>query len=343
MQTGVQSILASPLDDWYGLPSSDLAETVRGTADPPTTILRLQSFFGLSGTSSQIDQWEALATVASLDVAAARMLEPHLDALGILEEAGHLCPEPRSTWGVFAAEAPDSVVTISDEGGHPMLDGKKAWCSLAGELSHAVVIAHRGEARQTCAVSLDHPGVTHDGDHWPSVGLKEIPSGPITLRRVPAEEIGTPGWYLERPSFAWGGIRVAACWFGGALGMARIAARQHFSRGRPAPMGNLALGQLDAEIFACRSAFAQAAEAADGDLGYSRAQSWKLALQVRNIVYRACQRIQLLSRELAGPASLTGDHVFAKADADLTVYLSQHHGPRDEESLGIEILKAGRQ
>jgi hypothetical protein len=49
--------------------------------------------------------WELLASVAAVDVAAARVLEPHLDAGAILYQAG--TPETfTGSWGVYAAEAP---------------------------------------------------------------------------------------------------------------------------------------------------------------------------------------------------------------------------------------------
>ncbi|MCI4010813.1 hypothetical protein [Brevibacterium sp. ZH18] len=338
-------ILSAPLAPWYGdsLATDTLTKLVTGNATAAQKITSLQSCLGLSGTSSQLRQWESLARIASIDIAVARMLEPHVDALGILAEAGLEAPAAQSTWGVYAAEVPGKVVTLTEADGSVIINGEKAWCSLASELSHAVVIAHHGEHRRACAVGLDHPKVKADPSSWPSLGLKEIPSGSVAFDHVPAEFVGPDGWYLDRPAFAWGGIRVAACWFGGALGLARNATRRHLARPSPAQIGDMAVGQIDAEIFTARSVLAEAAGAADGEEPYSRAQAWTLALRVRNIVYRASQRIQHLSRELAGPAALTGDAAFAKADADLTVYLSQHHGPRDEASLGAELGKALQQ
>ena len=67
----------------------------------------------------------------------------------------------------------------------------------------------------------------------------------------------------------------------------------------------------------------------------ARLDSWTQALRVRTIVYRACQRIQELSRELAGPAALTGDREFAKADADLTVV----DLTLDEARRGADLLR----
>ncbi|WP_166822537.1 hypothetical protein [Brevibacterium limosum] len=332
-------IITSPLDPWRDVPDSRSNLTKLVTSNAPTVdkITALACFLQLTGQTSQTDQWERLLEIAAIDIGVARMLEPHVDALGILAEAGHDAPDPHSAWGVYAADLPTHRVTVTEDGDQTLLIGEKAWCSLATELSHAIVIADGSDGNRACAVNLRHPRVKPETGGWPSLGLKEIPSGSVTFDRAPATSVGPPNWYLDRSSFAWGGIRVAACWFGGALGMARKAGHLHSRRTGASPMGDMQLGQLDAEIFAVRTVLSQVAGAADGDEEFSRAHAWKLALRVRNTVYRSVQRIQLLSRELAGPAALTGDAAFAKADADLTVYLSQHHGPRDEAALGENL------
>ncbi|MFF8895531.1 acyl-CoA dehydrogenase family protein [Brevibacterium casei] len=344
MHTPLVRALTELTKPWYR-PGTDsphedeFLKLVTSTAPLATRLAALQGFWNLTGTSSALKQWDALTAIASADVAVARMLEPHIDALGILAEAGHPTPGPESSWGVFAAEIPGRVVTATPAAdGTLVLYGEKAWCSLATELTHAIVSVRLGEARQTVAVDLTGPGVRPAEADWPALGLAEIPSGPIVFDGARATEVGPPEWYLQRPGFAWGGIRVAACWFGGALGLARNAAQRHFGRPQPSPLGAMTLGQIDTEITAARTVLAHAAQlAGSGDID-SHDDSWTQALRVRTIVYRACQRIQELSRELAGPAALTGDREFAKADADLTVYLSQHHGPRDEASLGEAIV-----
>ncbi|MBE8147311.1 hypothetical protein IOD13_19240 [Brevibacterium casei] len=247
-------------------------------------------------------------------------------------------PGPESSWGVFAAEIPGRVVTATPAADSTLvLYGEKAWCSLATELTHAIVSVRLGEARQTVAVDLTGPGVHPPRRTGRPSGSPRSQRPHRLRRRARATEVGPPEWYLRRPGFAWGGIRVAACWFGGALGLARNA---------PAPLRKapgLTPGDDDAGTDRHgdhgrphgprprRSARRRRRHRLHDD-------SWTQALRVRTIVYRACQRIQELSRELAGPAALTGDREFAKADADLTVYLSQHHGPRDEASLGEAIV-----
>ena len=45
------------------------------------------------------------------------------------------------------------------------------------------------------------------------------------LRRCRRDAVGEPGWYLDRPGFAWGGIGVAAVWYGATVAVARRVVR----------------------------------------------------------------------------------------------------------------------
>ena len=69
---------------------------------------------------------------AAQDLTVARVLEPHLDALAILAEAGQE-PAPSSTWGVWAAEGPGARLGARRRRRTGwVLTGRKPWCSLAG-------------------------------------------------------------------------------------------------------------------------------------------------------------------------------------------------------------------
>ncbi|GAA1353870.1 acyl-CoA dehydrogenase family protein [Falsarthrobacter nasiphocae] len=328
--------------------SADPSPAIRlGTAEAPSERIALlnEAWPGLAGAPFG-EIWGVLAEIAEADLGAARMVEPHLDALSILSQA----PEPRpavpdgSTWGVFAAEAPGSRLEAHrQEDGSWALTGVKPWCSLAGELSHAIVTAHVKGGRQAFAVALQGPGVTPLEDAWPSRGLSEIPSGPVEFTGAPAEPVGGTDWYLTRPGFAWGGIGVAACWLGGATGLARAAvtAAQTKPEGPDTAVLAALAGRIDVEILTACTLLRAAARVAEGHEPCPDAAEWTYALRVRTAVHRAATTVQALSRELAGPALLTGNAAFAKADADLTVYASQHHGTRDEAALGRTLLSGG--
>lgn len=300
-------------------------------------ILAFEIAFGRLESTRPREQWAALLQVATIDLGTARTIEPHLDALTLRTEAGLHPTDEETFWGVYAAEVAGKRLE-ADEHSEVALTGEKPWCSLAGELTHAIVTAWVGDQRQTFAIPLTHSSVTVVEQPWHSRGLHEIPSGPIRCDATPASPVGEPGWYLQRPGFWWGAIRVAACWLGGAIGMARLAASRHATRPQPEPERNVLLGQLDAHIYAGLTALDHAATVSEMKPPQASEDVRKLALRVRNTVYRACQQIQHLSRELAGPEMLTGHPQFSKVDADLTVYLSQHHGGRDEAELGRLLL-----
>ena len=195
------------------------------------------------GSGNTRDLWEALATIASHDLGMARAIEPHLDALLILSQAEaeadaeaqlpapagdqtfHVAApnaDTTSTWGVFAAEGGDDPLVARMTDGGWSLTGTKPWCSLADRLDRALVTAHlTGDERGLFAVDLRRAGVEVPTGTWHARGLSEIPSGSVSFRAVPASPVGGPGWYLTRPGFAWGGIGVASCWYGGAVGIAR--------------------------------------------------------------------------------------------------------------------------
>ncbi len=291
--------------------------------------------------------WSTLATLGALDLTTARVVEPHLDALAILRQAG---VEPSvdpagSTWGVFAAEGPGVRVTATgsdDEGWR--LDGVKPWCSLADRLSHAVVTAHTARgSRRAFAVELRHPGVSSAGGTWSARGLRDVPSLATRFDSVPATPVGADDWYLTRPGFAWGGIGVAACWFGGAVGLARtlLAAGR---RRAPDQVALMHLGAVDTALHAARAALVEAAGSVDGGAA-TEAAGALLAARVRGVVVDAVEQVLTRAAHGLGPGPLTADEAHAARVADLQVYVRQHHAERDQAALGQLLLddeEAGR-
>ncbi|RIJ48965.1 SAM-dependent methyltransferase, partial [Clavibacter phaseoli] len=148
------------------------------------------------GSGGTADLWEALATLAAADLGIARTVEPHLDALAILDQErdaaggggsglpadGEDGPEAR-TWGVFAAEGGgDPLTAVADADGSDavLLSGTKPWCSLAGSLTHALITAAVADGtRGLFAVDLRHAGVEVVPGAWVARGLTEVPSGPL--------------------------------------------------------------------------------------------------------------------------------------------------------------------
>ncbi|MDM7889069.1 acyl-CoA dehydrogenase [Curtobacterium sp. RHCJP20] len=301
-----------------------------------------------AGTAGSV--FATLAAVAAADVALARTVEPHLDALGILAQAGAAVASG-STWGVFAAEAPGLRVTATPSSGSGAsdgavtLDGTKPWCSLASSLTHALVTAHVGEQRQLVAVDLRQPGVTVHDEAWVARGMPDVPSGPVDLDGVVGTAVGAPGWYLTRPGFAWGGIGVAACWWGGAVGLARVL--RTATAARPgSELLQAALGATVADLADAEDALATAAariDAASTDAaGPDDDTDWSLVAQVtRSRVRRAVDAVSQRVVATLGPAPLANDAAVAARVADLGLYVLQDHGERDLARVGRIVAERG--
>jgi hypothetical protein len=268
------------------------------------------------------------------------VIEPHLDALAILDQAliRDAAADPARTWGVFAAEGGADPLQAMQTAQGWALTGTKPWCSLAGRLSHALVSAHLADGRRGLfAVDLGSPGVTPAPGDWVARGLAEIPSTPLRFDDVAVDPVGDPGWYLSRAGFAWGGIGVAACWFGGAVGVARTV----FAAARDdQPFALMHLGAIDELLETGRRALAEAALHVDGGDAVGAAGSL-LAKRVRATIARAAEEILDRAGHALGPAPLALDEQYAKRVADLQLYLRQHHAERDQAGLGRAILATG--
>ena len=180
------------------------------------------------------DRWELLATVAAQDLTVARVLEPHLDAVAILAEDGQE-PAPSRRGGSGRPKARSRVWSRSaDDAGRGCSTGRKPWCSLAGLVSHALVTAWvDDDERRLFAVDLAHGVPVEDGTWVPRDSPRCHHAGHDGPG--PGVPVGATGWYLERDGFWWGGIGVAAVWYGGAVGLARrLATHVDLPRTRPA-------------------------------------------------------------------------------------------------------------
>ncbi|SBS72062.1 acyl-CoA dehydrogenase [uncultured Microbacterium sp.] len=328
------------------------AEDVEGFGtDVPATLAWVSDVapsLPLPGQGATAELWHALAAVAARDVGAARILEPHVDALAILGQAGAsgvdtgelrraLDVDDDSTWGVFAAEGPGArLVAERREHGEWELSGTKPWCSLAAHLTHALVTAWVGpEQRRLFAVGLRGSGAAAHSGPWVSRGLQQVVSAPVDFTQAFAVPVGAPGWYQRRPGFAWGGIGVAAIWCGGARPLADALAAAARAE-RADQLARAYAGAADAALWGARTALSDAARAVDaGDLDDAGARL--LAARVRAVVSDAVERVLDLTDRALGPGPLTTDEDHARRVADLRVYVRQDHAERDLARLGALV------
>ncbi len=321
---------------------ADRAEAAGDDISAALALTRALDSTPMPGGGSTAARFEVLATLGAADLTSARVAEPHLDALAILDEAAFAGfdldlaaagVDASASWGVFAAEGPGVRLAADEVNGEWVLSGTKPWCSLADSLSAALITAHTPAGRRLFAVDLRHDGVTVQPGTWHARGLSTVRSGPVDFDTVPAVPVGTAGWYLERPGFAWGGVGVAAVWWGGAIGLARAL----HGRARTAadqPILTMHLGAVDAALSAAGETLHAAARAIDAGKDTSL-----VAARARVVVHDAAELVLQRVGHALGPAPMALDERHARRVADLTLYLRQHHAERDEAALGALLAQ----
>lgn len=281
----------------------------------------------LPGKGATSERLRELADLGRRDLVTARLGEGHADAVAIRAELGDDGPAAgRERWGVWAAVPKSVRASFSDDGGW-RLTGDRPWCSGAAWCTHALVTAEADDGIRLFAVTNEPPyAVPLDGT-WPAVGMAASDSRTIRFAEAPARPVGEPGEYVDRPGFWHGGIGVAACWYGGALGVAD--ALRASTRHDPHTLAHL--GAVDVALGAARAVLAEAAATIDAD---PTANQQRLALRVRATVEAAAAEVLDRVGRALGAGPLCRDEAHARRVADLTVYLRQSHAEADLEQLG---------
>jgi alkylation response protein AidB-like acyl-CoA dehydrogenase len=310
--------------------ASRLTESQRAATAWLRSEVETLSSVPLPGSGATLDRWRILAALGRRDLARARLAEGHLDALAILAELGSPSTRPGETWGVWAAEP--THLRAERDGCGWRLAGEKRWCSGADALDHALVSAVASDGArlfvvEPCRLELV-PG------SWPSIGMEATAS--MTMRfdvRVgTAATLGGPGEYVSRPGFWHGGAGVAACWFGGALGVAeqlRVGSADSEDDHVVAVLGRIRARLASAAALLERSA--QEIDAGPDDVEGAR----RRALQLRLVVEDAASFVLSESVRALGAATLAFDRGYASRVADLQLYLRQLRREPVAAELGL--------
>jgi alkylation response protein AidB-like acyl-CoA dehydrogenase len=313
---------------WSGQVDKEFIAAVRsGNLDLP-----------LPGAGRTRQRWEAFASLAQRDLSLARLCEGHADAVAILAELAGRDPSPGDRWGVWAARPPGPSLSAAFQAGGWRLRGTKQYCSGARVCTHALVTADAPDGPRLFTVTVED--LEPVAGSWPATGMAASDTLDVRFDAVPAEPVGPVDGYVERPGFHHGGAGVAACWYGGARGVAEtlLAAAGERDVG---PHALSHLGAIDVALRSARAALEESADEIDADpldlKNAGRLRSLRLKALVEAVATEVMGRV---GRALgAGPLSHDGAH--GRRVADLTVYLRQHHAERDLAALGALVAERG--
>jgi alkylation response protein AidB-like acyl-CoA dehydrogenase len=309
---------------------------------PEEAILRLQEAGALAFNAEAAHRPPAaeelglVRAVARADASVGRIFDGHLNAVERL--AVQASKELRDVelaavrasglrlgvWGADPRPGEGPPATIVREGDDEVLRGVKTFCSGAGGLDRALVLARDSGAAAPIAawVDLTQPGAIEIDEHWyRGAGLRASVSHRVVFHGAPVlGRLGPPGALLAQPWFARDALRTAASWAGMADSALEGALGELAHRPRRGAIEELAAGRMLTAHHTITVWLDRAARAMDEPTPQLPA----VALHGRAAIVDAC-RILL---DEAGRAC--GSHPFATGEMldrsrrDLELFLLQH-------------------
>lgn len=298
------------------------------------------------GAGATLARWRALAAVGQFDLSLTKLYEGHTDALAILSEIdSHQTNIAPGAWCVWAAEAPGGRTLMHRDGNTGVrLSGAKYWCSGAAICDHALLTAWAddgvgvgvGSGPHLVAMDLNQPGITIDATHWKAVGMAGSMSVNVAFDGAKARCVGAPGQYLARPGFWHGGAGLAACWYGGAVGIALVLKASLLgSAGDAAGYKLSSLGKIELALADTAATLRQAAAWIDLHPALDASHA---ALTTRLSAEKCAKLVIEEAGKAMGATPFCLNEKFARAVADLPVFIRQSHADRDFAALGERSL-----
>lgn len=291
----------------------------------------------LPGGGATVVRWAALAGWGRCDLPLARLVEGHTDAVSVVAQAGR-APRGGALYGVWAARSGGTGAHLVGTGDGAVLSGTVRFCSGAGTLDRALVVALGPCGSRIVELPLDAEGIRRVPGSWRAVGMAASDSIDVEFHEVPAPPgrwLGGPGFYTDRPGFWWGGGGVAAVWLGAAAGV--LDEVHAVVRGTdPDPHQRAQLGELHAALAAADALLVRTAALIDAEPGLAHRTP---VCTARAAVERCCRTVLDVTPRLVGVCGLSRRDGLERRLADLGVYLRQHHGERDLADLGAAVLR----
>ncbi|HEX3693517.1 MAG TPA: acyl-CoA dehydrogenase family protein [Solirubrobacteraceae bacterium] len=291
--------------------------------------------------------------VAAADASTARILDGHLNGT---ERLALAAPEPlRSNelarigeselllgvWGADPTAKEGSPARLQEVEGRLVLRGVKTFCSGAGGVQRALVVAADGEGSRRLVYLDPTSHVSIDRDWYRASGLRSSESHRIEFRDTPVLALlGGAGELSREPHFSCDAIRTSATWAGladcilnealAALDPARLDPVQAHGVGRM----RVAQSTIDRWLEHTATALATDAE--------HQLELPTLALECRIALYECALLIAAQAARVCGSRALIGATALDRARRDLDLFLLQHRLDPKVVSLGAGLLDSER-
>jgi alkylation response protein AidB-like acyl-CoA dehydrogenase len=321
-----------------------------------------ENFTDLAAVGALATKPDALAgearlvrAVAAADASTARILDGHLNGVERLRLAA---PEPLrfpeltrirecrlllGVWGADPAAGEGAPARLEQADGQLVLRGVKTFCSGAGGVQRALVIAAAQDGSRRLVYIDTTSRVSIDRSWYRASGLRSSESHRVEFHDTPVLAVlGGAGELSREPYFSRDAIRTAATWAGladrileetvAALDPGRLDAVQAYGLGRM----RIARSTIDHWLQHTTTKLAQP-EADD-----PRLDSAALAVECRVALYECALLISCQAARVCGSRALIGASTLDRARRDLDLFVLQHRLEPKITKLGAELLETER-
>ncbi|UJA21186.1 hypothetical protein HJD18_13820 [Thermoleophilia bacterium SCSIO 60948] len=294
-----------------------------------------------------LERWALVRSAALADSSVGRILDGHLNGV---ERIALLAPEPlRSDLlariaagalvGVWGGDPPPGTrepAWIDRSGAVPVLRGAKDFCSGAGGVELALVLA-RGDAPGPPSIALvEATDAEIDRGVFAAHGMRASESHRVVFDGAPLLAVlGEPGEIARDPWFSGDAMRTAASWAGMADAAAAAAIEDLRSRRSEEPLSQLAAGRILAATETIDALLGHGARRLAGRAGGLRATS--IAVR-RGIAAEARSIIAEAERACGSQPFVVGGRL-ERVRRDLELFLLQHRLDPMLERTGAAALR----
>lgn len=279
------------------------------------------------------EEWRLVRAVAEACGSVGRIFDGHLNAVeriataapaALRDEklaevvAGHLL---LGVWGADPAPDEGVAATLIERSSGLVLDGVKTFCSGAGGVDTALVMA-RGETAgppHLCLVAIDET-VQVDRTWFAAGGLRASESHRVVFDETPVlAVIGEPGELGREPWFSRDALRTAASWAGMADAAVEDAVSDLAARRRGEDLSQLAAGRMSAARGTIDAWFEAAAIAVEANQPLR-----SLSIKLRSEVITAATSILGEAARACGSRPFALGSPLDRARRDLELFTLQH-------------------
>jgi len=344
--SGIDERTAARIEDVLQEVAAGAGERDRAPRFPEDAMRALQSAGVLGARLPIPEEWALVRAIARADGSVGRIVDGHFNAV---ERLALLAPEPLraahlaqvaagtlwlGVWGADPAPGEGEPARVVRDGAHLALEGVKVFCSGAGGLQGALVVAADDGARRLAYVDLS-ANVEIDRDWFGGAGMRASESHRVVFHRARVHALlGGDGELAREPWFGRDAMRTAATW-AGIADAARAAARDALAPRalEGDDVAALAAGRVETHG---RTIDLWMAEAARRAGAHPDASLRTFSVHLREAVAQAAGAIVDEALRGAGSRPLARGGTLDRAARDLRIFLLQHR-------LDPLLARAGRE